>query len=378
MAPLDSIRRLPRAGILLPGLVALLAVADLGTRLIPLRSFAFRPWEAFRVEAGREAPFLPGRRGAWTTVGDLANAGGVPYPADRRREVFTTDANGFRNSGNMVGSGPVGVVLLGDSFVAGAGLSDEQTLAAQLREATGRRVFNAGGLPVWDLERLDAVLSVSGLGAGGIVVYGLSESAALPTAPAPRRTAPARVPPEPVTEESDFGVSRLGVLARRAGSRLAGLARLSPGGDVVRRPLANGDAMLFLDEADRSPGPPEPGAVESWAGLREELGKRGIGLLLLLIPRKDEVYGDLLAEPGAAGVPGGAGEQARALSECGVPVLDLAPALKAAARDGLAARRYVYWRDDTHWSPPGVRLAAAELARALDGARPPAGKVPGG
>lgn len=377
MATQTAARRWTRAGVLLPALVALLALADLGARFVPLRRLAFRPWEALREPAGRGAPFLPGRRAEWRPHGDLAALGGVPFPADRRREVFTTDAAGFRNSGNMSGDGPVGVVVLGDSFIAGAGLSDEDTLAARLRETAGPRVFNAGGLPVWTRERLDEVLAISGLGAGGVVVYGLSEPASLPFAPTPRRAGAGRAAPLPEGPGSDLGVSRLGILARRLGSRLAAAARLSPGGDVVRRRLANGDAMLFLGTRSGAPEPVTADAVESWAELREDLGARGIGLLVLLIPGKDVVYEDLLSEPLPPRPPSAAAALARALARRGVPVLDLGPGLRSAARAGLASRRYVYWRDDTHWSPLGVRVAAKELAASLPVARSPGAGAPG-
>ena len=374
MSAYASIRRLTRAGILL-------RVSSRFSRSPISVPVSFRcasspsvPGRRFARRRG-EAPFLPGRRGAWTTFGDLANSGGVPYPADYRREDFTTDASGFRNSGNMAGSGPVGAIVLGDSFVAGAGLSDDQTLAARLREAAGTRVFNAGGLPVWNLERLDAVLALSGLAPGGTAVYGLSEAPILPVAPSPRRATPGRRPTAPV--EGGIGFRASAWDPRGEGRQpLAGFAHLSPGGNVVRRPLANGDVMLFQSGPPRASSPSRRRRGQSWAGLRDALGPRGIGLLVLLIPRKDEVYGDSRARAvRSAGRISGGGEgsvgprRAGARPGAGPP---------AAARGGLAARRYVYWRDDTHWSPLGVQIAAAELSSALAGASPTARKAADG
>jgi len=374
MAAPEAPRRPLRAGILLPGLVALLALADAGTRLVPLRSLAFRPWEAVLAPRGLGAPFFPGRRVEGYTVGDLANLGGVPFPADRRLEVFTSDSRGFRNSGNVAGDGPMGAVVFGDSFIAGGGLSDDDTFPARLREASGIRVFNAGGMPVWSRERLEEVLRIAGLEAGGAVVYALTEPTLLPFAPDARRSGPSPgSSPVPDTGE-DLRVSRVGILARRFGSVLAGLARLSPGGGVVRRPLANGDEMLFLGARVAASEPVAEGAARSWADLRGTLETRGIGLVVLLIPAKDYVYGDLLSEPLPPRPPSAGPAIAEALAAQGVGVLDLAPVLKSAAREGLAARRYVFWRDDTHWSPLGVRISAAELARALPAARPGSGE----
>src|SRR5262247_2421093 len=55
--------------------------------------------------------------------GDLAALSNRPALREFRREVFTTDAHGFRNPD---------IVVFGDSFAAGSGVSDDETLSAQL------------------------------------------------------------------------------------------------------------------------------------------------------------------------------------------------------------------------------------------------------
>jgi hypothetical protein len=52
----------------------------------------------------------------------------------------------------------------------------------------------------------------------------------------------------------------------------------------------------------------------------------------------------------------------------GVTVVDLTPALRAAAAAALARGRLVFWRDDTHWNGAGVR-AVAPMVRDCVGAR---------
>jgi SGNH hydrolase-like domain, acetyltransferase AlgX len=49
----------------------------------------------------------------------------------------------------------------------------------------------------------------------------------------------------------------------------------------------------------------------------------------------------------------------------GVPVVDLTPVLRQAARAELAQGHYVYWRDDTHWNGIGIRAVAQEVKNCL-------------
>ncbi|MBL8415732.1 MAG: hypothetical protein JNM42_14940 [Propionivibrio sp.] len=56
---------------------------------------------------------------------------------------------------------------------------------------------------------------------------------------------------------------------------------------------------------------------------------------------------------------------AEAARQAGIPVHDLTPVLSAEAARLLTKGHYVYWRDDTHWNCNGMRVAAAEVARIL-------------
>ena len=49
----------------------------------------------------------------------------------------------------------------------------------------------------------------------------------------------------------------------------------------------------------------------------------------------------------------------------GLPVVDLEPALEAAAAEGLTDGRLVWWRDDTHWNAAGHAVVARVLADAI-------------
>jgi hypothetical protein len=55
-----------------------------------------------------------------------------------------------------------------------------------------------------------------------------------------------------------------------------------------------------------------------------------------------------------------------ALTDAGVPVVNLRRVFATTARHLFARGEYLYWRDDHHWNPRGIALAAREIARAWD------------
>lgn len=71
--------------------------------------------------------------------GDLAAMAGDPVLQERRRIVFRTDEFGFRNK---PGAGPRDLLILGDSFPAGGGTTDEEIFARLLEDTYGFRNYN--------------------------------------------------------------------------------------------------------------------------------------------------------------------------------------------------------------------------------------------
>ena len=73
------------------------------------------------------------------SFGDLAAMIGDPALQERRRIVFRTDEFGFRN---IPRSEPANVLILGDSFSAGTGTTDEDTFPRLLESNYGFRTYN--------------------------------------------------------------------------------------------------------------------------------------------------------------------------------------------------------------------------------------------
>lgn len=109
-----------------------------------------------------------------------------------------------------------------------------------------------------------------------------------------------------------------------------------------------------------------PEAVASVIGeLHDVLKTRGIELVVMLIPEKEQIYRECLPakhhvddDSSAQSVLGQVEQDLRRL---GIPVINLLPEFRRETENG----NRLYWRDDTHWNNEGidvaVRLAALSL-----------------
>jgi hypothetical protein len=116
-----------------------------------------------RKEGKRAYPLIPaallrdaGRATGLIPLAGIANATVVWCNEGGRYAVFTSDEHGFRNPRGMFASGPIEVVLLGDSLLQGGCVGDDQDVSAHLR-AFNRRTLNfanAGNGPLSMLAAL--------------------------------------------------------------------------------------------------------------------------------------------------------------------------------------------------------------------------------
>lgn len=129
-------------------------------------------------------------------------------------------------------------------------------------------------------------------------------------------------------------------------------------GDVQGRRLLLYAPAVRINLGDPSERNPEE---ITWAiGVaRDFLAKRGIQLVVVMIPDKETVYQELIP-PGLLGgrelPPSCLDVLEPRLHSIGVPVVNLLPAFRAAAAGG----ELLYWPDDTHWNERGIRLAAEQ------------------
>ena len=370
----------PGLGRLLPGIIGVLMAVDLAARFAPLDPLCFQAWECLTQYQEPGAIFQASRQfRSERTHGNLSNMGNLSGFRQYRSQVFTTDERGFRNPPAMELAHLDGLVV-GDSFVAGYGITDSETLPAQLG-AAGLRFYNAGG-PYAYLATAQTLKTRLGLRDGSVIVVWTESE---PLAQLQDAEAKATHP--------DARSRALTSLFGPQGERLRGLARgwwytspvqilaekayLAMANDrvlpniyadrVVRRRLRSGDAVLFyppdVENFHRHRDVRAAGAYLTW--LATELRKEGLAPFVVLAPSKYSVYRALLDDPGPepedAVHPLARLEQA--LRAGGIPALDLTPRFREQAREDLPKREYIYWLDDTHWNGRGVGVAADLIRR---------------
>jgi hypothetical protein len=385
----DPPRRSTRnwAGWVLPLALLFALVADGASRFLSLDGLAIRSWEAMSRNAFTEGgvPFEPSRHyDNPHASGDLAASTNQPRFREYRREIFTTDAAGYRNASAFSPAHPPDAIVVGTSFSVGSGVSDDQTLPVRLGMLTGTRIYNAaGGTP--SPERIRALARVLGMKKGGSVILEILEPNGFPERP------------HPVARLHQECVSRLGSTCLR----LKGWLRASPLRIVVQRfyhrleeddvwlpnaaseglmpvpRLSNGTAMLFSERGPTScPDITDEAARDYFRWFRDELP--GFQLLVIFVPGKYSVYGELSDLPrrpasNAPIAPFAQGARAAGAEPCreriaaavhalGIPFVDVTEPLRRAARERLASGEYLYFLDDTHWNGHGIDVAARALA----------------
>lgn len=111
----------------------------LATLLLPIQLFTNRSWEALsplHPEWFDYAPFYPNQSLVFRNEqGDTGMSTGA---AIEREIIFETDSNGYRNSEIH---NQYDIILVGDSFVVGSGLTQSNTLQGVLETQFGKRVY---------------------------------------------------------------------------------------------------------------------------------------------------------------------------------------------------------------------------------------------
>ena len=363
-------------GRVVPRLVLLACLGDVGMRLERVDPWTFRAWEALSAYRSPAAPFEANRRFEKTdSYGDLAALGNMPELRQYRSEVFTTDALGFRNPPGAW-SRPPAAIVVGDSFVVGSGVSDDETVTSRLGALLGCPVYNAGGIDP-DPDRLLALARKLNLDRG-LVIHQFAEDFEMPAAPSEARRryqkALAALGPEVGSfvgrVRGMLTISPLQIASEHALKAWEN-GRILPNryvGRVVRGRLASGDSMLFLSYFFGKFHQKREVPTAYWTWLQKELRAGGLELAVVIVPSGYRVYRPFLVEPKPK--PGEAvddypGRVEDDLRRAGIPALNLTAPLSAAAAKGLQEKQYLYWRDDIHWNVQGTEVAAQAIRDGL-------------
>ena len=304
--------------------------------------------------------------------GDLAALLGPSAPRELRHLRCEVDALGFRNSPEA--KGPYRLLLLGDSFGLGSGTSQERTAASLLGADTKLYNLSMVGSPWHQFMNLRATLPSLETTPQARLVWLIFPGNDLD------EQYGSFDPVEPLEVEGAASALRTGTrrFARRSPLRNMLLRSARPPGVDLRSSPA-GEVLFFRTYVQRARRSEETlRAHKNFSVFRQALQEvkalvepRGLKILIVAVPPKAEVHGDLL-EPSARARQdlSETSPFARVLrSICvaeGFGFLDLGPAFVAEARRRSAAKAgLLYWRDDTHWNEVGHAFAAQQIRGAL-------------
>lgn len=357
-------------------LVAALALGELVLRLVsPQPRLVITPGGLYTADPPGRCRLTPGYRGRIFNRAEYSTAIRVNRRGLRGPEVESAAAGERR------------LLAIGDSFVFGVGVDDDQTFVAEL----ARRLAGAGrpavalnaGVPTFGVPDAVGWLVRHGLAlAPDAVVLGIFLGNDLIDA-SPDRPAihlvdglmvPAASPRGPkawLHRHSHLYVSVKGLLERPGLAWLR--ARLGLAEPWTVRNLRE-ELTVYHRDAPRALAPAIAATDRALAELAERSRGAGFTLVALLIPSElqldDERWEGALA---GLGLDPEAHDPAvperifrRLLDRHAIPVVDPAPRL--AAR--MAAGEQVYFPLDRHWTAAGHAIAAAELARFFAAAEP--------
>lgn len=337
--------------------------------------------------------------------GDLTRLIGVEqaraaFEEPRPAAVLSVDPEGFRSLPYAPGT-PFDVVVVGDSYMA-EGVPLTNQISARLGEALGAPVLNRAYMGrgpfqslmlwieqnwtrtphpkwlVWGFVERD----ISGKAFSGYVYLlerhrGRVETELTQQADLKPRIFWSSLAPSAL-RKSWPNSSALAQVSRKAWSHLQFHIFGELPSDVFRLepPSGQGDPLLGYGLAlDAMYWPPEVRGLDQvvWAieYIRDYLATIGVQLLVVPIPDKEQVYRDWIPlsawHNGTPPPPSMLDELQERLDAKDIPSVALLPAFREAAGQGIP----LYWRDDTHWRPEGISLAAQLIAERLQGIMEP-------
>jgi hypothetical protein len=345
------------------------------------------------VFEGPEQPMIrnevPESRG-----GDLTSLLGLPAVARRFEEVRParvdiTDEFGFRNQ-PPVRERTYPIVAAGDSYMV-AGVSQDDMFGQWLERIGGQAVYNyayPGRGPLFGVERFlrderfrkdPPRVLVWGLverEIGGVMFAGMaSRLAALDQGPSNVATS-GRINWNAFTPEAlKTSLPSTSVIAQ-ASKKIWNRVRYLVFGAItpevaMSTASVEGRPLLFYTWSVKAMRwTPEERKPEMMVDVIRTLSnyyrERGVKLVVMLIPDKEQVYRELL--PPSLGEAGGPipdstlNDIEKGLKNRDVCVVNLLEPFRAAAQKGSL----LYWPDDTHWNSKGMELAAQRVWNAIE------------
>lgn len=329
---------------------------------LPLDCFTFKVWEALIVRHSYgilNGPFYPVERITKHEQGDLAHH--TPHTI-LKNVTWDTDRYGYRTTDRSTGR--YDVVLIGDSMIAGSGLTQEDTLAEMLERETGLSVYPLAP-------------------GGGARSYG-EHPLFLPSPPkivilerVERNITHLSMPksryfsPNKTWRRIRYGIESNRILQVMA----EGLDRIFKGNmlNFIRASIRrvggpslpyisiDGQPFFFLEGAKANRPYSEDQisrTVDVIQRYHDTFSGKGIRFIFLPIPNKETIY----HKPLGTEEPHFLETLTARLRDLNIEVIDTQPAFKSIYED---RGRPLYHSDDTHWNRDGVALVTELVAETI-------------
>jgi hypothetical protein len=292
-------------------------------------------------------------------------------------QSFTTDARGFRNPKTL---DHADIALIGDSYVEGAYVSDEETAAVRLGELSGRPVVNLGVSGYGTLQELEVLnrfaLPLRPRFVAWFFFEGndLDDDQNFENAMVYEHSGHVGTPRPPATRRWREFVNRS--LSNNVFLEIRQLADpIVPNGIDTFGEFRDRDGvahrMYFFDfYATRTLDNYERSRLEvtkaTFRRASEICRQQGIRLVVFYVPMKFRVYGDLCTYPAGSPCPAWKPwalekEFAAFCRDAGIEFVSLTDAMRPAA----AAGDLLYAPEDSHWSAAGQLFVAKQILSLL-------------
>jgi alginate O-acetyltransferase complex protein AlgJ len=322
----------------------------------------YRPWNRLRVGPFN---FKPDLKVQMKICGDLGRIKGISELQYWREQTFTIDRWGFRNLGETE---KPRVVVAGDSYAAGGGLNDDETITSQMGKILGEPVYNYSGEAPFAMSEFLADERFKN-NPPKIVVF----------APVYRAVKP--FPLNPPWNNTGWKAEMGDIFSDVQGFKVR-LERDNYLAAVFKKIIARfspqmvSDLSSYIEEIDVQGQPklvisleiqgltlsPQERqlqmTVSSIVAFNQQLKERGVHFIFAPIPESGTIYPEFF-KPGSRAKlqdPAFMDLLFQELGKRGIDYIDLRP--------DFSANRfpYLYLPDDAHWNPRAVGIAAKTMS----------------
>lgn len=137
------------------------------------------------------------------------------------------------------------------------------------------------------------------------------------------------------------------------------------GMDYLLRPSVQDRRSVVVDPEDT---PIRDNILDSIVAFKNELSKREIELMIMIVPGKASIYPDILSKrvsPDKVGMTGHSLMLMEELNKRGIETVDLFSALAEARKQDDVCGDSLYLSQDTHWKTRGVQVVAKTVAKQI-------------